>query len=54
MLSLWVEWGKCDPPGSFLASQTLRLYLKCVSHCFRFLLTSPIAEEGVQRGGEEE
>lgn len=50
MLSLWVEWGKCDPSGSFLAPQTLRLCLKCVSHCFRFLLTSPIAEEGVLRG----
>lgn len=50
MLSLWVEWGKCDPSGSFLAPQTLRLCLKCVSHCFRFLLTSLIAEEGVLRG----
>lgn len=54
MLSLGVGWQKLDPSGSFLAPQTLRLCSKCVSHCFRFLLTSPIAGEGVQRGGEEE
>lgn len=54
MLSLGVGWQKLDPSGSFLAPQTLRLCRKCVSHCFRFLLTSPIAGEGVQRRGEEE
>ena len=54
MLPLGAGWQKLVPSGSFLAPQTLRLCSKCVSHCFRFLLTSPIAGEGVQRGGEEE